>query len=977
MTLDASDVSSSDLASQREVAAKVFRAWQEFIRIEELASVTIEARDQAEADEDDHAAIVEDGISLVGDNLWIDETVFKKLRQEYLEMKKQGNDGDFQIAVSFPKIYVIEENIRKFHPLFTLDISSIFAGKYQGMGWNLMTEFIFQPTLPNLIEFMDLDEEEAEQLVIREEFRVFLESTFKFKFKTLHSFVNLVNLPSLLTRLQPIPYLVRFHYVPYSRNLKKDYGKIVEQNRWDWFVPGNPAYEYLFGCPQRLNSRTLFYGAFPTKPPTDSQALVLKHNHSNPLTAAIGPPGSGKTTLLSHPIALAVVERAMRLAQTGEDRNNLTLMTSTNNRAVQNLELLLVEQFVGESFYLSGGSRDRIEKQALPQIQAAIAWLRETDFDQREQQLDAEQLLKGVDELNKYLQQAKLQEQQQLTDLQLLEQLKGDINAIIEVQQFTQTDSSPQVFSHHSDYSQFPLVEYQRLQQLFSQTWNLLSQPKVAVPRQRHWLARFWRQLNRLWQRITRTTDRDRRQQLYEKIEQAASATHNTPFPFQFQLPLTPDTLTEYRSQIATLIQTATEQYSQSQQQSRIQTYLDQKAQVEQRLADYPEKEFYDRFYIEHHDLQQELFHRSRRYLQQVALDRKERVITSLETYRAVLLGDYDARRNLARNWQTIYRDLSLVFPVITSTLHSIRNLFPFPDSGCIHQVLADEAGTTTIHQLFPVLIRANKAIIVGDPFQLEPVMSFSEKTLDEYRQKAFLAQGLTEDDYDKYSPTAIYTASAYLRAAGASGQKGDLGSGIMLREHFRCPSPIALFFDRLCNYGLIIKTEPMTPILGTHLIANHVEGTWKNYINAPEIEAVIAWVEQLYALGYSFKATDPKKSIGVISPYRKQADALRKAIQKHWKNCTKEDVSTVHTFQGGQKAIILFSTRQCRQTDTLLFFNRRPNLLNVAVSRTQETFILVGNLNKLEQEGYTQELVRHIRQYGELRTTPPRQLKL
>ncbi len=69
---------------------------------------------------------------------------------------------------------------------------------------------------------------------------------------------------------------------------------------------------------------------------------------------------------------------------------------------------------------------------------------------------------------------------------------------------------------------------------------------------------------------------------------------------------------------------------------------------------------------------------------------------------------------------------------------------------------------------------------------------------------------------------------------------------------------------------------------------------------------------------------------------------------------------------------MILLSTRQCRKEDSLWFINRRPNLLNVAVSRARELFILVGNLEHLEQGGgYTKMLVEHIRQHGEIRSFP------
>ena len=72
------------------------------------------------------------------------------------------------------------------------------------------------------------------------------------------------------------------------------------------------------------------------------------------------------------------------------------------------------------------------------------------------------------------------------------------------------------------------------------------------------------------------------------------------------------------------------------------------------------------------------------------------------------------------------------------------------------------------------------------------------------------------------------------------------------------------------------------------------------------------------------------------------------------------------------QKSVIILSTRQCHSKYSLWFINRRPNLLNVAVSRAQELFILVGNIELLQQSrGYTRMLVEHIQKSGEIRQLP------
>ncbi|MBW4567210.1 MAG: AAA family ATPase [Tolypothrix carrinoi HA7290-LM1] len=956
---------------------QLLNAWLDFFYLENLSHAEVDAAD-------DDNQILDKGISLVGDNLLIEESLFKQLKQQFLALKKKGKNNDFQMAVALPQIWRAIEGSRRFYPLFKIDISSIFQGNYRAKGWDL-NSFEFQPVPPNLMELYQLDEEEIEALVIKEGLKVFLETTFKQSFTSLQDFLDLVDLPVKPYTTKRAPYLLHFDFVAYNYNLKKDLQKILEQPQWEWAEPGHPAYEYLFGQPQPPHHEVLFLGAFPTHPPTDSQAVALKHTQENPITAVIGPPGNGKTTLLLHKLAQQVVKRAVQLAQTGQDESNLTLVTSTNNRAVSNVEQRLAQDFPTNRFYLSGGSKELITKLVIPKLQAAIDWLQNETFNETEWQGVSQKLLAGVNQLHSQLELDQRQLQQRAEDEQLLRELVGDIQAKsleIETPQIEQ-QLQEQIPYPEPDYSQFPLEAYQIIK-------PHLDNAKRSLPRVDHsqfngkagnWLVRVRYWLTKLWQKLTRTTERHILRKLHKQISAPVLATLATPFPFQ--IPLTRESLSAACSSVASQLEAAHQWHTKFQKLADTQTHLDslqrrqddlvaQKQQVEKRLAGYPTQDFYTRFYTEQHPLAVQLFEWSWQYLQLQALRRKHEVIASLKTYISVLSGEWEAFRSFGRDWRNIYSDLSLLFPVITSTLHSVRNLLPYPDSGCIDQLIVDEAGMIPVHQLFPALVRCKKALVVGDPLQLEPVISFSKQTLEQYCTQAFFKRGLSESDYDRYSPTACDTATAYHRAAGASGQSGDLGKGIILKEHHRCVPPIITFSDRLCNYGLIIKTPAKASALGSNLIAYHVEGKYESHTNPEETRAVEAIIEELLKYGYCIDKPDNEKTIGVISPYRRQANALGSRLCSRWEDFSNNSIGTIHTFQGGEKSVILLSTRQCRKEDSLWFINRRPNLLNVAVSRAKELFILVGNLEHLEQGGgYTKMLVEHIRQHGEIRLLP------
>ena len=951
----------------------LIQTWTDYIWFADLTNAEVDAG------KEEQNCIWDKDVTLLGDQLRIEEPLFKELKQQFKEFKNKGKSNEFQVAVAFPQIYLIKDGSRKFRPLFTQDISTIFQDSYRPNGWDL-TEFEFQPVLPNLIDFEQLDELEVENLVTREGLKVFLENTFKRPFSTLQDFTHLIELPPAPVRSKPLPYLLRFDLVPYNRNLKKDFQKILSQPKWDWAVPDHPASEYLWGRPKPPRHEVLFLGAFPTHPPTASQALALKHAQSNPITAVIGPPGNGKTTLLLHKIATQVVKRAVQLAQTGVDDSNLTLVTSTNNRAVVNVEQRLTQDFPSDRFYLSGGAKDLITQQVLPKLQATIDWLQRETFDETECQIASQQILSHVAQLNQQLQQSQLNLLQRADDTKRLEEVIGEVQLIDERISLAQIEPRSQLPANEPDYSQFPLEAYQQIQ-------PHLERAKQSLPRfddsqsaavASSWSVRLRHWLIKLWQKLTKTSTRHIINRLRQQIATPVMATLATPFPFQ--IPLTRESLVAARDSVPEQLEAATQWHNRQQEfaarPSQMDSLQQQKSELVaeqqlllQRLADYPTEDFYAGFFIEFHPLQQQLFTWSWNYLQQSALRRKGEVIASLMTYIDVLNGEWNAMRRFGQEWRTIYRDLSLLFPVITSTLQSVRNLLPYPDSGCIDQLIVDEAGMILQHQLFPALVRCRQALVVGDPWQLEPVVSLSDETLSQYRLTAFVKRELTDDDYDRYSPVA--NSTAYHRAAGASGQGSDLGGGIILKEHYRCVPSIITFCDRLCNYDLEIKTPAKQSALGPNLIAYHVNGNYHNHTNPEEISATEAIIKHLLAYGYCINSPNNELTIGVISPYRRQALALQSELQSRWKNFRNDSIGTIHTFQGGEKSVILLSTRQCRDSDRLWFINRKPNLLNVAVSRAQELFILVGNLERLKEGGYTRLLVEHIQQYGEIRSLP------
>ena len=939
--------------------------WLDYLRLEDLTNAKVDAVKY------ETPYIWDKGVSLLGNHLIIDKTLFKSLKQEFETYQKKGQADDYQIAAAFPQIFQFENKIRKFRPLFTLDISSIFLANYRTKGWNL-NQFEFHPVLPNLLKLYGLEEEEAERLPTREGLSTFLESTFNRPFSNLQDFLQLIDLPDHPLRSKALPYLLRFGYTSYNHHLKKDFQGLLSQLDWSWAVPGHPAYEYLLGRPPSPSQEKVFLGAFPTYSPNQDQASALKHSLSHPLTAVIGPPGHGKTEIVLHKIAQQVVKRAVLLVREGINESNLTVVASTNNRAVNHVEVLLAKKLNPNFIYLSqaGEERDLIPKKVLPKFLAALNWLSETPFNQAEWEAARERLLEAVREFQSHQEQAQFKQRQRTADEEQLAQYQAEIEKLTAAREAL--PGKRQEYPEEEDYAQFPTPVMERISQKLDLAWHQLS-PKVKPPRT--WSQRIGNWLLAIWRLVTGQTDKAIISRLNQSLAEDVALTKNTPFPLE--LILNRQHLEYWRSYVFGKLAAAREweklahfnQLSSSQLdklQQKLALAKQQQQQLQSRLASYPTEDLVGSLATDYHPLQVRLFELSWEFLQQEALRRKGDVIASLRTYIGVLNGDWEIKRQFRRDGQKVYRNISLLFPVFLSTLHSLRRLFPYLHSGCIDQAIIDEAGQIPCHQPFPLLVRSKQAFFLGDPWQLEPIIPLSEPDRDVYRGKAFLALELTDTNYNRYSPTAC---TAYHRAAGGSGREGDLGNGLILRQHYRSVPEIARFCARLCYPQMEVKTSPKPSRLGANLMACHVEGNQTGHVNEAEIEAVEALIEELLAAGYCLPSPDNSQTIGVISPYRRQVEALTERLLSRWPDFPPDSIGTVHTFQGGQKSVIILSTRQCQPTDSLWFINRRPNLLNVTVSRARELFILVGNLDLLLKGEYTQQLVEYIEQFGEIRS--------
>ena len=336
---------------------------------------------------------------------------------------------------------------------------------------------------------------------------------------------------------------------------------------------------------------------------------------------------------------------------------------------------------------------------------------------------------------------------------------------------------------------------------------------------------------------------------------------------------------------------------------------------------------------------------------------------------------------------EQMLRYLSIFFPIINTTCHSFGNVLPIKES-YIENMLIDEAGMI----LSPYAINiytAKRVFVFGDEKQIEPVYPLgvkgksSKKDEDnpiEYKTKQeeingyLLKKHISKPNIVKVKEFASVLNSSIMSLANKSVYiknpyiQHTLDGDLWLMEHFRCRDNIIDF----CNqeiYNGIMNLQKGNSFKESHFdfieTTNDAQSKDGSKYNIQEANDVINHIKQRLI---DCKTLEEKKeilkNIGIISPFKQQEYELNKIIRKE--ELDGLVAGTVHKFQGSEREIIYFSTtvgamNSCANS----FYNNenKPNIINVAISRAKEKFIIVGNRAKLSEDtqSLTGKLIKYI----------------
>ena len=284
------------------------------------------------------------------------------------------------------------------------------------------------------------------------------------------------------------------------------------------------------------------------------------------------------------------------------------------------------------------------------------------------------------------------------------------------------------------------------------------------------------------------------------------------------------------------------------------------------------------------------------------------------------------------------------VLQINATTSLSVKSAFPL-SSRLFDLLIIDEASQCDLPSALPMILRAKRVVIIGDPLQLKHISAvrpYEEEAISNHLNLSFGKSGV-------YGHKSLWDHAAQVLGFATSGN-----SLVNLENHYRCHPDIIGFANKAfylprTGINMAIKTEPSNSELRTQgIILRPVIGIQKaEDCNSNEAEA-----QKCIEIAKSIRSHYPKLSLGIVTPFRHQAELINKLMPEKMRADVVAD--TVNRYQGDERDIIIYSlmvTDNSPKRKLAWIDNKEePNLINVAITRARNLLCVVGNIEYIKR---------------------------
>lgn len=356
-------------------------------------------------------------------------------------------------------------------------------------------------------------------------------------------------------------------------------------------------------------------------------------------------------------------------------------------------------------------------------------------------------------------------------------------------------------------------------------------------------------------------------------------------------------------------------------------------------------------------ELQSELFILSLNLNEQFILhanSKSNRIQTTLTRFFEYLKGDvYPSREVVKAMWDTFF----LVIPVVSSTFASVQRMFRDLGKEDLPWLFIDEAGQAVPQAAVGAIWRSKRVAIVGDPLQIEPVVTIPRSLINN------ISSYFELDSTNVNSELSVQTMADRVNPWGTylSLNSDSIWVGMPLRVHRRCLSPMFDIANSIA-YGDTMYSATSKPnvinvrlensfihcegmVEGRHFVKEQAEIVKKMLID--EIHACKGFPDIFVITPFSeisYKMNDVL-FFPLLNAIKKYIPDVDNGLIQKMIDWIKSHVGTVHTFQGKQAdGVILCLGLDVNSKGAACWASNKPNLLNVALTRAKYRFVAVGD---------------------------------
>jgi hypothetical protein len=319
----------------------------------------------------------------------------------------------------------------------------------------------------------------------------------------------------------------------------------------------------------------------------------------------------------------------------------------------------------------------------------------------------------------------------------------------------------------------------------------------------------------------------------------------------------------------------------------------------------------------------------------------------------------YEERQSVAKQRKR-WRRYAKLTPCLVSTLHMVPRFFTAwegreaPLYDFVDLLIVEEAGQVSPEVAAPVFALARRALAIGDRLQIEPVHTVPEPVDRANLERRGFAS--TPEGVERVADLGLSVSSGSVMVCAERAsrfRRADGNGGVRLREHRRSVPEVIAYSNELAYGGELIPLRPslagrIVPAMGYAQVPGRQEASSTSWKNPIEARVIAAWIDRHRRAIEGFYGEPLADILAVVTPFAAQTREIEAALARQ--GIRGLTVGTVHRLQGGERKVVIFSPVYDETASPPYFFDRGVNLLNVAVSRARDSFLVFGEMNLFDE---------------------------